>query len=52
MGGIEVEGTRDAISSGTWDVKLQEVIVVPRSPHGECFFAVGNERVTAVGVDE
>ena len=36
MGGVEAEGTRDAVSSGNWDVKLQEAIVVPRSSHGEC----------------
>ena len=52
MGGIEAEGTRDAISSGSWDVKFQEEIVVPRSPHGEFFIAVWRERVAAVGVYE
>ena len=52
MGGIEAKGTRDAVSSGSWDVKLQEAIVVPCSSHGECFITVWSERVAAVGVDE
>ena len=51
MGGIEAEGTRDAVSSGSWDVKFQEAIVVPRSSHGECFIAVWSECVSDVGVD-
>ena len=51
MGGIEAEGTRDAISSGSWDVKFQEAIVVPRSPHGECFIAVWSKCVADVRVD-
>ena len=52
MGGIAAEGTRDAVSSGSWDIKFQEVIVVPRSSPGECFIAVWSECVAAVGVDE
>ena len=35
VGGIEAEGTKDAVSSGTWNVKFQEAIVVPHPPHGE-----------------
>ena len=52
MGGIKAEGTRDAVSSGTSNVKFQEAIVVPLPPHGEFFVAVRGERVVAVGVDE
>ena len=52
MGGVEAEGTRDAVSSGSWDVKFQEAIVVPRSSHGECFIAMWSKCVAAVGVDE
>ena len=51
MGGIEAEGTRDAVSSGSWDVKFQEGIVVPCSSHGECFIAVWIECVAAFEVD-
>ena len=51
MDAIEAEDTRDDISSGTWDVKFQEAIVVPRYPHGEFFVAVGSERVVDFGVD-
>ena len=52
MGGIEAEGTRDVVSSGSWDVKFQEAIVVAFSSHGECFIAVWSECVAAVGVNE
>ena len=52
MSRIEAEGTKDAISSGSWDLKFQEAIVVPRSPHGECFISVWSECVEAVRVDE
>ena len=52
MSEIEAEGTRDAVSSGSWDVKYQEAIVVPRSSHGEYFISVWSECVVAVGVDE
>ena len=52
MGGIEAEGTRDEVFSGTWNVKFQEAIVVPCPPHSECFVAVGGECVAAVGVDK
>ena len=52
MRGIEAEGTRDAVSSGSWDVKFQEERVVPRSSHGECFIAMWIECVAAVRVDE
>ena len=52
MGGIKAEGIRDAISSGSWDVKFQEAIVVPCSPHGECFITVWSKCVAAVGMDE
>ena len=36
MGGVDAEGTKYAVSSGSWDVKFQEAIVVPRSSHSEC----------------
>ena len=49
---VGLRRTRDTVSSGTWNVKFQEAIVVPRPTHGECFVAVGGERVAAVGVDE
>ena len=49
---VEVEGTRYAVSSGSWDVKLQEAIVVPRSSHSECLIAMWSEYVAAVGVNE
>ena len=52
MGGVETEGTRDVVSSGSWDVKFQEAIVVAFSSHGECFIAVWSECVAAVEVDE
>ena len=52
MGGVEAEGTRDAVSSGSWDVKFQEAIVVPRSSHSECLITMWSECVAAVGVDE
>ena len=52
MGGVEAEGTRDAVSSDSWDVNFQEAIVVPRSSHGECSIAVWSECVAAVGVNE
>ena len=52
MGGVEAEGSNDAVSSGIWDVKFQEAIVEPRSSHGECFIAVWSECVAAVGVNE
>ena len=52
MGGVEAEGIRYAVSSGSWDVKFQEAIVVPRSSQGECFIPVRSEFVAAVGVDE
>ena len=52
MGVIDAEGTRDAVPSGSWDVKFQEVTVVPRSCHGECFITVWSKCVAAVGVDE
>ena len=52
MGGVEAEGTIYAVSSGSWDVKFQEAIVVPRSYHGECFIAMWSECVAAAGVDE
>ena len=52
MDGIEAECTRDVVSSGTWNVKFQEAIVVPCTPHGECFVVVGGKRVTVVRVDE
>ena len=52
MGGVEAKGTRDAVSSGSWDVKFQEAIVVPRSSHGECFITVWSKCVAAVRVDE
>ena len=52
MGGFEAEGTRDALSSDSWDVKFQEAIVVPCSSHSEGFIAVWSECVAAVGVDE
>ena len=32
MGGVEAEGTRYAVSSGSWDVKFKEAIVVPALP--------------------
>ena len=51
MGVIEAEGTRDAVSSGSWDVKFQEAIVVPCFSHGECFIAVWSECVAAVEVN-
>ena len=47
MGGVEAKGTRYAVSSGSWDVKFQEAIVVPRSSH----IAMWSECVAAVGVD-
>ena len=52
MGGVEAEGTRYAVSSGSWDVKFQEAIVVPRSSHVEFFIVMWSKCVAAVGVDE
>ena len=52
MGGVEAEGTRYAVSSGSWDVKFQEAVVVPRSSHSECLISMWSECVAAVGVDE
>ena len=52
MGGVEAEGTRYTVSSGSWDVKFQEAIVVPRSSHSECLIAMWSKCVAAVGMDE
>ena len=52
MGRFEVEGTIYAVSSGSWDVKFQEAIVVPRSSHSERLIEMCSECVAAVGVDE
>ena len=52
MGEIKVEGTRYTVSSGSWDVKFQEAIVVPRSSHSECFIAVWSKCVAAVGLEK
>ena len=41
----------DPVSSGRGDVKLEELMVVPCTTDGECFVAVGRERVARVGGD-
>ena len=52
MGGVKAEGTRCAVSSGSWGVKFQGAIVVPRSSHSEFLIAMWSKCVAAVGVDE
>ena len=52
MGGVEAKGTKYVVSSGSWDVKLEEAIVVPRSSHSECLITMWSECGAAVGVDE
>ena len=50
MLGVEAVCSAEAVSSGGWDIKFKQAVVVWRAANSEPFVAVRCKRVTVVGV--